>query len=298
MTVTASDDGGTANGGVDTSAPQNFTITVTAVNDAPVANDDSYPAVLEGSTFTTTNNVDDVDSNDTDVEDGKPTGNVTLVTGPSYHSGAFILNADGTFTYTHDGSENFADSFTYTVDDSGGAPSNVATVIITITPTNDPPVATDDDGLGTFWEPYFHVPIGNPPTLIPAAAFLDNDSDPDGEPFTIVVSAGPTASGGFVSCDPDGCTYTPPATQVTDTFTYQIDDGTALSAPATVTIDVEDKSADLALTPISAAPDPVMLGGNVTFVTDLSNVGIDSVGGVVVRADYPAGTSFFSATST
>ena len=29
------DNGGTANGGVDTSAPQTFTITVTAVNDAP-----------------------------------------------------------------------------------------------------------------------------------------------------------------------------------------------------------------------------------------------------------------------
>ena len=35
MTVYAVDDGGTANGGHDTSASQTFTITVTAVNDAP-----------------------------------------------------------------------------------------------------------------------------------------------------------------------------------------------------------------------------------------------------------------------
>ena len=35
MTVQLHDNGGTANGGVDTSAPQTFTITVTAVNDAP-----------------------------------------------------------------------------------------------------------------------------------------------------------------------------------------------------------------------------------------------------------------------
>jgi hypothetical protein len=35
VTVRIHDDGGTANGGVDTSAPQTFTITVTAVNDAP-----------------------------------------------------------------------------------------------------------------------------------------------------------------------------------------------------------------------------------------------------------------------
>src|SRR3989442_2958614 len=35
VTVTLSDNGGTANGGVDTSASQTFTITVTPVNDAP-----------------------------------------------------------------------------------------------------------------------------------------------------------------------------------------------------------------------------------------------------------------------
>ena len=35
VTVTAHDDGGTANGGVDTSAPQTFAIVVNAVNDAP-----------------------------------------------------------------------------------------------------------------------------------------------------------------------------------------------------------------------------------------------------------------------
>jgi hypothetical protein len=35
VTVLAHDDGGTANGGVDTSAPQTFTVTVIPVNDAP-----------------------------------------------------------------------------------------------------------------------------------------------------------------------------------------------------------------------------------------------------------------------
>ena len=50
ITITLSDDGGTANGGVDTSASQVFTITVNAVNDLPVANDDAY-GVLEGGTL-------------------------------------------------------------------------------------------------------------------------------------------------------------------------------------------------------------------------------------------------------
>src|SRR5678809_1165288 len=35
ITVVLKDDGGTANGGVDQSPPQTFTVTVTAVNDAP-----------------------------------------------------------------------------------------------------------------------------------------------------------------------------------------------------------------------------------------------------------------------
>ena len=300
LTLTISDDGGTANGGLDTSNPQNFKITVNPVNDDPVANDDSYPlAVIEGGTFSTTAGVDGVSDNDTDLEDGTPPGgNATLVTPPSYHSGAFALNNNGSFTYTHDGSENFTDSFTYTVDDSDSGTSNVATVTITITPGNDAPIATDDDGLGTFWEPYFHVPELNPPTLIPAAALVGNDSDPDGDPFTIVVASGPSSGGGFVSCDPTGCTYTAPAGNIFDTFTYQVEDGTLISAPATVTIDVENTTAALVLTAISAAPDPVTLGGNVTFVTEVMNLGADGTGGVVVAADYPAGTSFFSASST
>ena len=48
--------------------------------------------------------------------------------------------ADGTFSYTHNGSEKiFTDSFTYQVCD-GALLSNVATVTITITPVNDVPV--------------------------------------------------------------------------------------------------------------------------------------------------------------
>ena len=41
VTVSLSDDGGTANGGDDTSAAVTFTITVNAVNDPPTAGDDS-----------------------------------------------------------------------------------------------------------------------------------------------------------------------------------------------------------------------------------------------------------------
>ena len=47
VTVKLMDDGGTANGGVDTSAAQTFTITVTAVNDVPSFTKGSDQTILE-----------------------------------------------------------------------------------------------------------------------------------------------------------------------------------------------------------------------------------------------------------
>ncbi len=44
ITLRITDNGGTANGGVNASATQTFVITVTAVNDAPVAQAKSYTA--------------------------------------------------------------------------------------------------------------------------------------------------------------------------------------------------------------------------------------------------------------
>ena len=70
--------------------------------------------------------------NDTDAEDGVP-GTAVLVTGPAHNAGAFTLNSNGSFTYTHDGSAGTSDSFTYQAKDAGGKLSNVTTVTITIT---------------------------------------------------------------------------------------------------------------------------------------------------------------------
>ena len=51
------------------------------------------------------------------------------------------MNVDGTFTYTHDGSETIGDAFSYTIQDASGATSNVAAVSLTVTPQNDAPTA-------------------------------------------------------------------------------------------------------------------------------------------------------------
>jgi CSLREA domain-containing protein len=65
VTIVAKDNGGTANGGVDTSAPQTFTLTVNPVNDAPFTNGPSFaatnqqtPLVFSGLNTITVSDVD------------------------------------------------------------------------------------------------------------------------------------------------------------------------------------------------------------------------------------------------
>jgi VCBS repeat-containing protein len=111
-----------------------ITINVAAsVNDAPIAADDGPYAVDEGGSIASTFNVLD---NDTDAEN-EPL-NAVLVAAPA-NAALFELKPDGTFDYTHDGSETTADSFTYRAADAVNQ-SNIATVSITINPVNDAPV--------------------------------------------------------------------------------------------------------------------------------------------------------------
>jgi len=116
---------------------QEFTITVDSANSAPLAVADSL-TVDEGGTATTlTGGATSVLTNDTDVEADLLTA--ALVTNASH--GTLLLNSDGTFTYTHDGSETTSDSFTYKAND-GLLDSAPVTVAITVTPTNDSPGGT------------------------------------------------------------------------------------------------------------------------------------------------------------
>ena len=59
-------------------------------------------------------------ANDTDLDDVAVTWSAWSA--GRDRSGTLTLNADGTFCYTHDGSENFSDSFTYRVSDDDGRP--------------------------------------------------------------------------------------------------------------------------------------------------------------------------------
>jgi VCBS repeat-containing protein len=189
---------------------------VTPVNDPPVAVPDSYTTAEDTRLVGTT-----VLANDTDVE-GNPLTAV-LVTQAAH--GTVEMSTDGTFTYTPNANYNGPDSFTYHAND-GTADSNVATVSISVTPVNDPPVAVNDS-------------VGTGQNLVlNGKSVLANDTDVEGNPLTAALVAG--AQHGAVILNTDGTfTYTPIKDyHGPDSFTYQANDGVASSNVATVTIDV------------------------------------------------------------
>ncbi|MDO0978185.1 beta strand repeat-containing protein, partial [Mycolicibacterium frederiksbergense] len=204
----------TADDGTATSSIATVTITVTPVNDAPVAVGDTV------STDEDTQLNGNVLTNDSDVDGDTLTA--TLVDGPT--NGTLTLNADGSFTYTPDADFNGADSFTYTAGD-GTATSSTATVSITVNPVNDAPAAAGD----SFTTDEDTQLAGN---------VLTNDTDIDGDTLTATLVTGPTS--GTLTLNADGSfTYTPAANyNGADSFTYTASDGTATSSFVTVAITV------------------------------------------------------------
>src|SRR5213075_3296214 len=128
FTYKASD--GQADSGIAT-----VSITITGVNDAPVAVNDSYSTAED-----TTLNIAaaGVLANDSDV-DGD-TLSAVLVSQPTH--GSLTLNANGSFSYVPAANYNGSDSFTYKAND-GLADSSIPTVSITITGLNDAPAAVN-----------------------------------------------------------------------------------------------------------------------------------------------------------
>src|SRR5437867_2376948 len=193
-----------------------------AINHVPTAVADSY-TVAEGGTLTVP--AGGVLSNDTDADSDTLTA--IKLSNPAH--GTVTLNANGSFTYVHDGSETTSDSFTYKAND-GKADSNVATVSITITPVNDPPVAVNNT----------YTTNEDTALNVPAPGVLGNDTDVDSpaSSLTAVLVAGP--SHGTLTLNPNGSfTYTPAANyNGSDSFTYKANDGTADSNVATVTINI------------------------------------------------------------
>jgi VCBS repeat-containing protein len=117
-----------ANDGTTDSGIASVTITVNAVDDAPVAVDDGPYDAVSGVGFTVSATATSgVLANDTDIDSTSLTASV--VDQPSH--GALSLNANGGFTYTADATYDGPDSFTYKAND-GTSYSNAATVSLDV----------------------------------------------------------------------------------------------------------------------------------------------------------------------
>ncbi|PRC46149.1 adhesin, partial [Mycobacterium sp. ITM-2017-0098] len=195
-----------------TSNVATVTITVTPVNDAPVAVNDTA-TVAEGGTTTIA-----LITNDTDGDGTIDATTVVIVRQPT--AGTLTVNQNGTVTYVNNGSEATTDSFTYTVKDAAGSTSNAATVTITITPVNDGPTAVNDS----------YTVAANGTLTVNAPGLLANDTDTDGAflRLTEIFAAAHGTLSGVLSTGT--FTYRPDAGYVgTDSFRYTVSDGAATS---------------------------------------------------------------------
>ena len=113
-----------ASNGASTSAPATVSLSVTFVNQPPVARND---------TATTTKGVAvniAVLANDTDVDGSIVAGTVAIASAPK--NGSVAKQSNGTVTYTPKRTYRGTDSFKYTVKDNNGATSNVASVTLQV----------------------------------------------------------------------------------------------------------------------------------------------------------------------
>jgi VCBS repeat-containing protein len=264
ITINLHDNGGTANGGQDTSGSQTFTITL-IVNHAPTGLNDSY--VTDKNATLTVSAGSGVLANDSDVDGDTLTAQ--LIQGPGH--GSLSLNSNGSFVYTPSANYYGNDSFTYRPFDGSITSASDITVSLRV---NAPPQALDN-GL------YMNIHDTTLITGVSVAGVLTNDYDPDYDTLTAVLVSNPAH--GSVTLNSDGnFTYTPAANYSgLDSFTYKAFDGRLYSNVATVTI----------------WNDPVAYPDSYTTYEDYS-INYDAVPGGLLYNDYNHGAGLTASVVT
>jgi len=188
------------------------TITVNAVNDAPVANDITSQVTDENRAMQL-----DITLDATDVEGDALTYGIV-----DTNNGTVTVNGS-TATYIPNQDWNGEDTFTYKAND-GTDDSNTATVTVTVNSVNDAPVTQNVS---------FTMDEDTPYT----ESYTGYVSDVDGDDLTIIGVTNPTF--GTATCEGTDCTYTPyQDVHGTDTFTYKVNDGELDSNVSTVSVTI------------------------------------------------------------
>lgn len=183
ITISLSDDGGTANGGVDTSADQTFTIAVTSVNDAPSFTPGDDQEVLSGA-----------------ASFSVPDWATNIVAGPANESSqvvTFNVSNDNNAFFTDQPDISTAGELTFAVADGA---AGVATVTVTLMDDG----GTANGGEDTSPEQTFTISIGRLSQTIVfgpiddqrvggAPVMLEATGGDSGEPVTFSITTTPAA---------------------------------------------------------------------------------------------------------
>ena len=187
------------------------------LNGAPLAADDALTVDFESAAT-----VIDVLANDSDPDNDALT--ITAVSTPMH--GTAVIGAGGV-SYTPAAGYSGSDSFTYTISDGRGGTAT-ASVNVTVNPasaSNQAPVAVDDDG-GVLKGYETDIDV------------LANDSDPDGDPLTVLSVEHTGPGNATITINPDNTVHYESIHGFSgdDFFEYTISDGRGGTATATVTV--------------------------------------------------------------
>lgn len=203
------------NGAVDSAL---VTVTVSEVNDPPVASPDSA-STSEDVAVTVA-----VTANDSDP-DGDPVTLITspIVTAPAH--GSAVKVSGSSIRYTPHADFSGTDTFRYEAGDGRGRRTR-AWVTITVAGVNDPPSALPD------------AVTTNEDTAV-TVAVTGNDSDPDGDALNVLAILEAPTHGTAVKVSSSSIRYTPHANYAgSDTFRYRIGDGNGAIDSALVTVTI------------------------------------------------------------
>ncbi|QDT04205.1 Putative bifunctional phosphatase/peptidyl-prolyl cis-trans isomerase [Rubripirellula lacrimiformis] len=268
------------------------TVTVTPVNDAPSANNDTLTVQQDS-----TDNALDLLSNDSFAPDTGETLTITAVGTTTAGGTVSIVSGGGSVRYTPPAGFVGTDSFTYTISD--GTSTDQGSVSLTVESTDDPPTAIGDS---------FTV------TEDAAEAAFDvmaNDTrDVDNQSF-VLSAVGTPSQGGTVRISGDGSQffYRPAANfNGTETVTYTIRDtgGGVATGTATFTVTAANDAP-----PILDKTVPINRGGATEFVvfrltelpanvdagetlTIATSTSTTTTAGGTVRIDAASGTIFYT----
>jgi len=199
------------------------TITITPVNDAPTAVNDSYTVAANG---TLTISAPGLLANDTD-----PDGNTLAISGAFTPRNGTLSDvfSGGGFTYRPNAGFAGTDTFRYTISDGTATSEGIVSITVIADPNNVAPVGNPDS----------YTVNEDTVLTVNGPGLLANDTDANGQTLS-VVTIGIEPTRGSLKLFSDGSfTYTPgPNLNGTDTFTYKATDGTAETAFTTVTINV------------------------------------------------------------